>query len=184
LNEDEKIMLSFFRKAEALNRLEQYTILLTMDNNHKEVIARLEEKGLIFKDAQSPEIYPIYRVERLILKSDFDDELKRIFGNEWANLKLEYREILNAIYAHNTFGNKSEPVSANSIGTYIYSLKNKELIDLNDYENYKRKVRSLFNQLEIRYFIMRKDGKSKGDKGKPDFMINKDYEAPKDRFNF
>ncbi len=183
LLEDEKIMLSFFRKSEALNRLEHYTILLTMDNNHKEVIARLEEKGLIFRDPQSPEIYPIYRVDRVLLKTDFSDVLENIFGEEWTNLKFEYREIVNAIYAHNAYGDETESVTANSIGTYVYSLKNKEVTHLNEYENYKRKVRNMFNQLEKKEFIIRKQGKSKEDKGRPNFMVNKDYKKVSDLFS-
>lgn len=175
LSEEEKIMLSFFRKSEDLNRLEQYTILLTMDNNHKEVIAFLEEKNLIFKDPQSPEIYPIYRIDRTLLKTHFNDELKEIFGGDWINFKSDYQETLNAIYAHQTYGDSSESISANSIGTFMYSLKHKEVTDLNDYENYKRKVRNLFNQLEQKQLIVRKDGKTKEEGGKPDFIINDKY---------
>lgn len=183
LNEDEKIMLSFYRKSETLNRVESYTILLTMDNNHKEVIAHLEESGLIFKDPKSPEIYPIYRVDRTLMKNDFSEDLKAIFGQEWTNLKSEYREVLEAIYRHTEFGLQSEIVSANRIGTFIYLSRHKNLTDLNDYESFKRQIRNIFNRLENKLFIIRKDGKTKEEGGKPDFMINSNFNRGNNLFS-
>lgn len=183
LNEDEKIMLSFYRKSETLNRVESYTILLTMDNNHKEVIAHLEESGLIFKDPKSPEIYPIYRVDRTLMKNDFSEDLKAIFGQEWTNLKSEYREVLEAIYRHTEFGLQSEIVSANRIGTFIYLSRHKNLTDLNDYESFKRQIRNIFNRLENKLFIIRKDGKTKEEGGKPDFMINSNFNKGNNLFS-
>lgn len=175
LNDDEKIMLSFYRKSELLNRLESYTILLTMDNNHKEVIANLEDKGLIFKDPQSSEIYPIYRVDRTLMKTDFSEELKAIFKQEFDFLKSEYKEVLNIVYWCNLYALNSTIVSANSVGTTIYVNRNKKLNDLNDYENFKRKIRNIFNQLENKGFIVRKDGKNIAEGGKPDFKVNHNF---------
>ncbi len=174
ITEDEKIIMSFFRKSEMLNKLENYTILLTMDNNHKEIIANLEEKGLIFKDPQSPEIYPIYRVDRTLMKKDFSEDLEYIFGAEWSLLKTEYQEVLNAIYLHNEFATTTGIISANSIGTYVY-LRHNSTIDLSNYESFKRKIRNVFNQLENKDFIIRRDGKEKAAGGKPDFVINKNF---------
>lgn len=183
LEEDEKIMLSFFYKSEMLNRLENYTILLTMDNNHKEIIANLEEKGLIFRNAQSPDIHPIYLVDRILIKKDFSNVLKSMFSNDYILLKPDYQEVLQAIYLHNTYTAKTEPLSANSIGTFIYAKNNKNIIDLNEYENFKRKVRNIFNQLESKKLIVRKDGKAKIEGGKPDFEINPHYKQSNDLFN-
>lgn len=182
MNDDEKIMLSFFYKSEMLNRLERYTILITNDNNHIEVIANLEAKGLIFKDPQSPEIYPIYRVDRTLIKKDFSDELKAIFGN-WHSLKSDYQEVLNAIYWHNEFATKAEIISANSIGTFLYLNHRNNILDLNDYENFKRKIRNIFNQLENKGFIVRKDGKTKEEGGKPDFIINTKFNEEPNLFS-
>lgn len=182
LNEDEKIVLSFFRKSELLNRVENYTILLTSDNNHKAIIADLEELGLIFKNPQSPDHYPIYQVDRVMSKSDFTPELIAIFGSEWDLLKAEYQEVLIAIWRFNKFAFPSDLVSANSIGTFVYTKNHKEIVDLSDYESFKRKVRNLINQLENRGFIMRKDGKSKIEGGKPDFKINESFEKNKGLF--
>jgi ATP-dependent DNA helicase RecG len=183
LTEDEKIILSFFRKSEMLNRVENYTILLTMDNNHKEVIATLEEKGLIFKNPQSSEIYPIYQIDRTLTKSDFSLELDALLGSSWNTLKSDYKEVLNAIYWHNTYSSDSESVSANSIGAFIYLKINKQIRDFADYENFKRKIRGIFNQLEAKAFIVRKDGKVKEEGGKPNFKINEKFEKEDNLFS-
>jgi hypothetical protein len=183
LADDEKIMLSFFRKSELLNRLENYTILLTNDNNHKDVIMQLEEKGLIFKDSESPEFYPIYKVHRSLMKDDFSDDLKNCLGIIWDELKDEYKDILNSIYFYNVYGGKNESISANLIGNAIYMKQYKVIQDGNNYENFKRKVRNIFNQLENKRLIVRKDGKSKDENGKPDFKINEQYKNELELFN-
>lgn len=155
--------------------LERYTILITADNNHSNTIASLGEVGLIFKDPQSPELYPIYWVDRTLIKTDFSKELQAIFLQDWHTIKKDYQDVLQAIYLHNSYGNRTEQVSANSIGNFIYAIQHKVITDLNDFENFKRKVRNIFNQLEAKYFIVRKDLKTKEQGGKPDFMINKNY---------
>lgn len=182
LEESEKIMLSFFRKSEILNRVEQYTILLTMDNNHKEIIANLEEKGLIFKNPKGTEIYPIYQVDRVLMKTNFIQELNEIFGNEWNSLKKEYKEVIEAIYCHNKYAISTDLVSANSIGTFIYGRQKSNTTNLNDYENFKRQIRGIFNQLEAKKYITRKDGKTKEQGGKPDFQINMNFKNQEDLF--
>jgi ATP-dependent DNA helicase RecG len=170
---DEKIMLSFFYKSERLNRIEQYTILLTMDNNHKDVIATLEENNLIFKNPASPEIYPIYQVDRVLMKKEFSSELKDIYGEEeWSSLKQDYKDVLSAIYRHNMYSSPMEVISANNMGTLLFLEKNKVVNDPKAFENYKRKIRNIFNQLEIKEYIYRRDKKTKDEKGKPDFVIN------------
>ncbi len=180
LNEDEKIILSFFRKSEELNRLDKYTILLTMDNNHSEVIATLKEKGLLFENKaciEKYEYHPVYQVDRIMMKKDFSDELKLFFGNTWNELKADYQEVLNAIYWHNQYGMPSEKVNANNIGSFIYANRYKNAVDLNAYENFKRKNRNIFNYLENKGFIVRKNEESRGKGGKPDFYINKGFIA-------
>jgi ATP-dependent DNA helicase RecG len=183
LSQDEKIMLSFFRKSELLNRLERYTILLTMGNNHSEVIANLEEKGLIFKNPHGTDINPIYQVDKVLMKNDFSDELNNILGKEWLSLKDDYQQVLQAIHCYNTYAMPTESVSANAVGTFLYTKNNKNIIDLNDYENFKRKIRNIFNQLEEKKFIVRKDGKTKAESGKPDFMINAQFDKSLDLFS-
>ncbi len=183
LTNDEKIMLSFVYKSEKLNRVESYTILLTMDNNHKAVIATLEEKALIFKNPESPDLYPVYQADRTLLQTEFSEELKQLFGAEWEKLKPDYAQVLNAVYGHNAYGDVREGVSANRIGAYLFFMKGQNSQPSSDYENYKRNIRNIFNRLEDKGFIVRRDGKTKKEGGKPDFIINEHYQEPQSLFS-
>ncbi len=176
LSESEKILLAFFRKSEDLNNQEKYTILITPDNNHSGDIAQLEKKGLIIKNHESPELYPIYQVDRTLMRTDFSEELIKIYDRDWNYLKTDYQNVLQAIYQHNTFGFSSEIVSANSIGTYLFYKKESKVLNIQEFDNFKRKIRNIFNQLEVKKFIIRKSGKTKEEGGKPDFVINNNYQ--------
>lgn len=177
LHTDEKIMLAFFKKSEEQNRLERYTILITPDNNHHNVIANLADVELIIKNPDSPELYPIYQVDRTLIQKNFGNTLKKYFGPDWdsISLKQDYYDVLNAIYWHNEYGEKTALVSANSIGEFLYFSKYRKITQQNEFENYKRKIRNIFNQLEAKKFIVRRDGKTKEEGGRPDFEINKNY---------
>ena len=181
LMEEEKVILSYFYKSESKNRLDHYTVLLTSDNNHKNIIADLEDKGLLFKNPESPELYPVYLVNRTLTKTDFSKELVDILGNDFSLLPADYRKVITAIYQHNQFADSNLSISANSIGNFLYLQGNIIIDDLKHYEIYKRKIRNIFNQLENKQFILRKDGKSKGEGGKPDFKVNTDFKI--DRIN-
>lgn len=176
LNDEEKIILSYFYKSENLNRLDRYTILLTSDNNHKNIISNLEEKGLLIKNNESPEIYPIYLVDRVLTKIDYSAELKELFKSNYDLLPEKYKSILNAIYQHSKFGVQNEIISANSIGNYIYFLDKNSIDDSKKFENFKRTIRTIFNRLEGKDFIIRKNGH------KPDFEINFKYSETNDLF--
>ena len=176
LSEEEKVILSYFHKSENLNRLDRYTILLTSDNNHKNIIANLEEKGLLLKNNDSPEIYPIYIVDRVLTKTNFSDELMGLFKNNFELLPEKYKNVLNAIYQYSTFGNQNEIIGANSIGNFIYFSQNKTIDDSKKFENFKRTIRTIFNRLEEKKFIVRKNNK------KADFEINRLYKHSNDLF--
>ncbi len=169
LTEEEKIVLSYFYKSEMLNRKERYTILLTPDNNHFEVIADLEEKGLIYLSNEWGDIYKIYLVDRILTEKNFIASLRAIFGDVLADLGDVYLQTLEKIYHLETYGSKEEQISANNIGHLLYIQKNYQVTDLKDYENFKRKIRVVFNKLQAKGFIL-----NKGD-GKFNFIINKNF---------
>ncbi len=156
LSESEKIVLSYLYKSERLNRLERYTVMLTADNNHIGVIADLESKGLIFKHSDSPDIYPIYLVDRVLSQTDFSESLRVIFGTRYDQLPVLHQEVLAVIYQHNKFSNTDVVVSANNMGNYIYTKTNKGETDLRKFDSFKRKIFTIFKQLEGRGFIERK----------------------------
>ncbi|MGI8885092.1 MAG: ATP-binding protein [Pyrinomonadaceae bacterium] len=180
LTEEEKIILAFTYKSERLNRLERYTILLTKDNNHFSAIADLLDKGLIYKHPESPQIHPIYLVDRTLSKTEFSRELFEIFGTHYDLLSNEYKEVLNTIYLHNNF-NKTRIVTAYSISAYLYFKKNIFVKDEKDYQNYKRKIRTIFNKLEEKGFI---ENLNKDNRYKPEYIIDKQFIPSQETLNF
>lgn len=178
LNEEEKIILSYFYKSENLNRLDRYTILLTSDNNHKNIISNLEEKGLLIKNNESPQIYPIYLVDRVLTKIDYSDELKELFKADYDLLPEKYKNVLNAIYQHNKFSNQDVLVNANSISNFIFFNENKSIIDSGKFESFKRSYRLIFNKLHEKKFIFNKNLVGQ----KPNFEINSNYNSNQDLF--
>lgn len=165
LTDEQKTVLAYFYKSELLNKLERYTILLTPDNNHYEVIKDLEAYGIIAKLSLSPALYPVYIVDRILTKKEFSTEMRKVFGGAYDNLKSEYKAILEAIYQHNEFSMTVE-VSANLISNYLYLRDKKAVIDIRDYDTFKRSVRYRINTLEKNGYIVRKE------LGKPNYLIN------------
>ncbi len=165
LNNEQKTVLSYFYKSELLNALERYTVNLTPDNNHFEVIKTLEDYGLVEKEPDSPSDVPIYFIDRTLTRTDFTDEINALFGSRYYDLSNEYKQILEAIYKHNKYSEVQE-VSANLIGNYLYLKKFKRVNDQNSYNNFKRKIRSTINKLEKGGFIRRKQA------GKPNYELN------------
>ncbi len=163
LSMEEQGVLSYFYQSELLNRLERYTILLTPDNNHFGVIATLADNGLIFRHPDSPMPYHVYLVDRVLTQSDFSSPLRDMFGTVYDDLSSDYQDVLQAIYQHNQYST-SPTISANRTASFLYLKKNAPAIDL---DNFKRKVRYIFNRLEEQNFIVRQDGR------KPEFVLNK-----------
>ncbi len=64
-------------------------------------------------------------------------------------------------YQHNQYSH-SPTISANRVGTFLYLKKNSPTIDL---DNFKRKVRYIFNRLEEKNFIVRQNGHN------PEFVL-------------
>ena len=111
-----------------------------------------------------------------LIKKDFREELSTIFGVDFSNLGNESQIILLALYQHNKFGKNTNTMSANQIGNFTYFQKHKKIENSSQFEAYKRRVRSIFNQLENKGYITRKDGKSKAQGGKPNFEINFNFD--------
>ncbi len=165
LTEEEKIILSFFKKSEELNVRERYTILMTMSNNHHHVIDIFMKNGLLFNNPESPALYPIYQVDRKLMKIDFWAELKQLFGQEWEALNFDYKTVLNVIYLQNHFGKMDKAVSINRISAFLYVREPKRTNKLGEYESYKRKIRNVISHLAEKQMIVRKNGKA-------DFGVN------------
>ena len=95
----------------------------------------------------------LFRSDRLFHKKNFYPELKEFFGNRFNELKSEQKEVLNAIYLHKHFSLKNK-VSANLIGNFLFYKSKDGVIDLKEYDSYKRKTRTQFNKLEEAKFLL------------------------------
>lgn len=169
LTEEERIVLTYFYKSERLNREHKYTVLLTQDNNHSEVIAKLEEQKLIYKIEKEGLVYPIYLIDRELLKTDFFGELRTNLGTAFNGLGDVYKDVLNVIWLFNHYGNSDKQVNALTISNCLFYRKNRFVEDVEAYNAYQRKIRNVINRLEDFKFIARKGGV------KPDFLINMEF---------
>ena len=167
LTEDEKTILSYFYKSELMNNIDNYTILLTTDNNHKMLISNLEAKGLLIRSRQSPEYYPIFLIDRVLAKTDFSDELYSIFADDFLKLHDEQRQVLNLIYQFN-FYSASQKLNANFIANTLFIKNYSKISDVTLFEKYKSKIKNTLRQLEKQNYLVRKNDK-------PDFIINHKY---------
>ena len=160
LSIEEKIVLSYFFKTEKLNRLERYTILLTQGNNHFEVIANLQDKGLIYKHPNSPPHYPVYLVDRELVKSDFTSELREFFGEDYDDLNDFSKDILNIIYHLNKY-NIQSLANVDLVYDIVYSRLSRETIyTINDKNSLKDKIINCFKILEVLQFILQPNPKT------------------------
>jgi len=166
LKDSQKIILSYLYKSQKLNEQDRYTILLHEDNNHFEALNYLRNKELIYLHPNSPELYPVYYVHPQMSRSDFSSELIKIFGEHYTLLPSNFKEVLQVIYLFNHFGTNPY-VSANGIGNYLYRKHHTYIFDENNFQNFKRNIRSIVNKLEKKNLIYRPDTK------KPYYCINK-----------
>ncbi len=163
---EQKLVLSYFYKSELENKNERYTILLTKDNNHLNAINSLEDSKLIFKHPLSSELNSVYILDRELFKKDFISELRKLFGADFDALSKEGRDVLTCIFEFNLYSKEKYP-SANNIGNTLWAKAGNANI-LNGYEDFKRRVRKLVNQMEKRFIVIRIDNK-------PFYKINIDF---------
>jgi len=169
LNDEEKTVLAYFFKSEKLNKLELYTIALTKDNNHFKVIARLVDFGLITKHPESPDLTPIYLVDRKLTEETFYNEIRSIFGGTFDDLPKEYKEILNAVYQLNTYGKYPDGPNASIVAESIYSKQHGQTPNVKQYNDYNRKVRKIVSWLASNKFLI------KSEDHRPGYKINRKF---------
>lgn len=177
LTEEQKTALGYFYKSERLNRQERYTIVLTPDNNHFSVIAELEKWGLIFRHPNSPDLYPILLVDRVLLKLDFIDELRALYGGDYDELARDYKDVLSIVYHFNTYGKNTKDINAAQIGDILYFRQNRNIIDVKEYNDFKRKIRRIVNQLNGKEYLVKSVG------SRPGYIINKNYKRTTSLFD-
>ena len=103
--ESSRTILAYLIKAEDMDVDECATILLTKENNHLKTIKGLLEVKLIEEHPNSPKHSPIYKVHRQLRKTQYDKELREIFGeNKFNSLSDKEQQMLNSLYVNQHFG--------------------------------------------------------------------------------
>lgn len=165
--ENQKLVLSYLMKAEWENERYRHTILLTHDNNHFEELRTLEQAGLISIHPDSMQSYPIYVADRVLMKRDYLNELRAIFGQMFDALDTLSKEILGVLYRFNNFSSKPA-VSAKQASFYLWAQQGRSGEDIKAFDAFYRKVRRAINMLESADFI-KKPENTKG------YLLNKAY---------
>jgi ATP-dependent DNA helicase RecG len=157
LSEEHKAVLAYFYKSELLNRKRYFTILLSESNNHYEVIDEFKTAGVLTEHAASSEQVPIYILDRVLVKTDFREELIEILGTDYISYDQAAKEILNITYLFTKYNEQA--LKAADITPEVYRRLHGKQIIAKTYESLGRKVRNLCNQF-CKEGVLKKDDKS------------------------
>ncbi|MCU0351986.1 MAG: putative DNA binding domain-containing protein [Flavobacterium sp.] len=153
LTDDEISILAYLYKSEKANLLYRHTILLTPDNNHFNAIQRLQKSQLIFIHPESNHLYPIFLLNRELMREDFIKELRAIFGGAFDVLPEIYKQTLSLIYQVNNYSINNS-ISATQAGRLLFYKTDQPLNDIKAFDNFKRKIYGVFKNLVKREFII------------------------------
>ncbi|OYQ44431.1 hypothetical protein CHU92_02405 [Flavobacterium cyanobacteriorum] len=170
---DHKAVLAYFYKSELANRQRLFTILLTESNNHFSVLDSLKKAELIFEHESSSEENPIYILDRILMKTDYRDELIFIIGNDYIHFDKVTKEILNIVYMFTTYNKQS--LKAADITPEVYRRVFGKNIIGRQYETLGRKVRATCNNFENKGILI------KGSKS--DYFFNHNYNQEQSLFS-
>lgn len=145
LNEEQKIVLAYYFKSERQNRRSRFTIALSESNNHFDAIDKLKSSGLIVEHPAGRDFAPVYVLEDELLQTDFRNQVAEIIGDGFRKYNETAKVILNILYRHSKFNNKSlKPVN---IIPEAYFQENGKAIDPTKYDSYGRKIRKMTKEL-------------------------------------
>lgn len=156
LTEPQKLVLAYLIKSEWANEQVRYTILLTPDNNHFSELLALEKAGLISKHSTSTSMYPIYVVDRVLVRKDYLPELREMYGMSFDALDHLLKDVLSIVYRYNHYSN-SKMVSAKQASFILWHDRG-GAGDIREFDAFYRKVRRGFNKLAESGFLRREAG--------------------------
>jgi ATP-dependent DNA helicase RecG len=169
---EHKSVLAYFYKSEMLNRRRYFTILLSENNNHFIVLEQLKNAGLIYEHSVSTEEAPVYILDRVLLKTEFTDEMIMLLGDDFINFDPVAKEVLNICYLFSKYNKQA--LKAADISPEVYRrLHGKEVI-AKAYESLGRKVRNICNQFK-KLGVLSKDIKNA-------YTFVMDYKKPEQLF--
>ncbi|MFO1422117.1 MAG: hypothetical protein U1F70_00435 [Candidatus Competibacteraceae bacterium] len=166
--ENQKRVLSYLIKSERDNELLRHTILLTPDNNHYQELLALEQARLIEKHPESPALYPLYIVDRALMKQNYLDELRTLFGAFFDALDNFVKRVLSVVYRFNHYS-RDRTASAKQTSFFLWAQDGGGATnDIKAFDTFYRKVRYTFNKLEQAGFVV-KDPTGRG------YLLNENY---------
>lgn len=157
LSDEHKAVLAYFYKSELLNRKRYFTILLSESNNHFEVIDEFKQAQILYEHDASTEEVPIYVLDRVLVKTDFREELTDVLGIDYIQYEQTAKEILNMVYLFSKYNQQA--LKAAEITPEVYRRIHGKHIFANTYESLGRKVRATCNQF-AKIDVLKKDEKS------------------------
>jgi len=146
ITKEQKLILAYFQKSEVLNKHRKFTILLSESNNHLAAIEILKQANLISEHSSSTENTPIYIVDRNLIKTDFNVELRTLIGDTFIGFDAVTKLILNVVYRNTQFNDNS--IKPSSITPEIYFKEFGKIIEARKYETLGRRVRGICKKLE------------------------------------
>jgi len=152
---EHKLVLTYFRKSELLNRRRLFTILLTESNNHFQALESLRKSGLIYEHPAGSDNSPVYILDRELMKDDFTDELIDLLGQGYVHYDEVTKNILNIIYRFTKYN--GQPIKPAVLTPEIYNRLNGKNIDPRKYETLGRKVRRNCRELHARKILNKND---------------------------
>lgn len=167
MTEEQKLVLAYLIKSEWANERQEYTILLTPDNNHFSALVSLERAGLICRHEASTAHYPVYVADRVLLGHDYLKELRGTFGPGFDALDPLAKRVLGIVYRFNHFSRSKAP-SAKQTSFALWHEDGNAESDIKAFDTFYRKVRYAFNKLEQGGFI-KKDAGARG------YFLRSDY---------
>ncbi len=167
LTDGQSAVLAYLIKSEWAVERQEYSILLTPDNNHFEELRYLETSGLIHKHSLSTSLHTLYIPDRELVKTDFRHELRAIFGNGLSTLDEESIASLNTVYRHDRFC-RSRAATAKAAANSLWHKRHGTRQDIKEFDELYRRIRYRFNKLEKSGMILRSTDR----KG---FTLNKEY---------
>ncbi len=154
LSEGQKLVLTYLIKSEWANELVRYTVLLTPDNNHFAELVALERAGLISKHAASTPTHPVYVPDRALVRRDYVDELRELYGKRFDDCAPLLKDVLGAVFRFDRFSGFGA-VSAKETSFELWSSRGGEQ-NIQAFDAFYRQVRRAFNALEKANLVVKK----------------------------
>jgi len=154
---EQKLILSYLLKSEWANDRDDFSILLTQDNNHCNELLALEKAGLVQRHPSSPHLYPVYYVDRTLAAVNYVSELRSRFHAAFDDLEPTKKEILSVVYRFNNYS-KARLVSAKQ-AAYVLWYEGRQNGTIEEFDVFYRRIRNAFNSL-LRDGFVRKVQKS------------------------